>query len=226
MRSEGYSFFVWSGNNLILSLMLFTSCFSGQVCRRSGGIAVDITCIECACVRVHVESKDSSDGGITVAIVSVSRLETSVSMGPWVTTAPFRALMSRCDSLLREAPSFMSSWMSLRHNEQFVAQSDVLHEFMNGIETQCVYIITTVQWFGRDLCVWCGFNPLMKGFCAFIMKPLICWASREKHSMCGVVNYTLDGQLAILDLKRSIWSVSYLAVFYERICWCWFYQLF
>ena len=116
MRSEGYSFFVRSGNNLILLLMLFTSCFSGQVCRRSGGMAVDITCIECACVRVHVESKDSGDSGITVAIVSVSRLETSVSMGPWVTTAPFRALMSRCDSLLREAPSFMSSWMSLRHN--------------------------------------------------------------------------------------------------------------
>ena len=37
-------------------------------------------------------------------------------MGPLVTTAPFGALMSRGDSLLREAPSFMSSWMSLRHN--------------------------------------------------------------------------------------------------------------
>ena len=78
MRLEGYSFFVWSGNNLILSLMLFTSCFSGQVSRRSGGIAVEITCMGCACVRVHVESKDSGDSGITVAIVSVSRLETSV----------------------------------------------------------------------------------------------------------------------------------------------------
>ena len=116
MRSEGYSFFVWSGNKLILSLMSFTSCFSGQVSRRSGEIAVEITCIESACVRVHVESKDSGDGGITVAIVSVLRLETSVSIGPWVTWAPFRALMSRGDSFLREAPSFMSSWMALRHD--------------------------------------------------------------------------------------------------------------
>ena len=82
MRSEGYSFFVWSGNNLISSMMSFTSCFSGQVSRGSGEIAVEITCIESACVRVHVESKDSGDGGITVAIVSVLRLETSVSIGP------------------------------------------------------------------------------------------------------------------------------------------------
>ena len=116
MRSEGYSFFVWSGNNLILLMMSCTSCFSGQVSRGPGEIAVELTCIESACVRVHVESKDSSDGGITVAIISVLRLETSVSIGPWVTLAPFRALMSRGDTFWREAPSFMSSWMALRHN--------------------------------------------------------------------------------------------------------------
>ena len=170
MRSEGYSFFVWSGNNLILSLMLFTSCFSGQVCRRSGGIAVDITCIECACVRVHVESKDSSDGGVTVAIVSVSRLETSVSMGPWVATAPLRALMSRCDSLLREAPSFMSSWMSLRHNVSISYHRPVIW----ARSLRLMWIPSTYE---RLL--------------AFIMKQLIYWASCEKHSMCEVVNSTL-----------------------------------
>ena len=68
MRLEGYSFFVWSGNNLILSLMSFTSCFSGQVSRISGEIAVEIMCIGCACVRERVESNDSCNDGVTTIL--------------------------------------------------------------------------------------------------------------------------------------------------------------
>ncbi len=48
--------------------------------RESGDIAVEMTCIGCENVRVHVESENSGDGGVTVEIVSVSRLETTVSL--------------------------------------------------------------------------------------------------------------------------------------------------
>ncbi len=89
--------------------MSFSSCFSGQVSRGSGGIAVEMTCIGCVSVRVHVESVDPSDGGITVAIVSVLRLETSVSLRLSFVLARLRALTSRGDSFFREAQSFMSS---------------------------------------------------------------------------------------------------------------------
>ena len=111
IKSKGYPFFIWSGSNLTLFLMSFASCFSGQVSRGSGGIAVEMTCIEFDLVRMHVESSDSvdRDGGITVEIVSPSRLETFVSSRQSIVLARFRARMSRGDSFLREAPSFMSS---------------------------------------------------------------------------------------------------------------------
>jgi len=173
MRSEGYSFFVWSGNNLILSMMSFTSCFSGQVSRGSGEIAVEITCIESACVRVHVESKDSGGGGITVAIVSVLRLETSVSIGPWVTLAPFRALMSRGDSFWREAPSFMSSWMALRHN---VSTSLSLSSDL-GVSLRLIWIISNYE---RLLCLYYK--------AAHLLSKL--WKTQHVWS-CQL--YTLDG---------------------------------
>ncbi len=82
-------------------------CFSGQVSRGSGDIAVQMTCIGCENVRVHVESEDSGDNGVTVEIVSVSRLETTVSLRLSIVLARLRALTSRDDSFLREAPSFM-----------------------------------------------------------------------------------------------------------------------
>ncbi len=72
-------------------------------------MAVELTCIEFFCVRAHVESDNSSDGGITAEIVSVSRLETSVSLRLSIVLARLRALMSRGDSFFLEAPSFMSS---------------------------------------------------------------------------------------------------------------------
>ena len=43
-------------------------------------MAVEMTCIDCDNVRVHVESEGSCDGGITVVVVSLSRVETSVSL--------------------------------------------------------------------------------------------------------------------------------------------------
>ena len=75
------------------------------------GIAVEMMCIGFVRVRMHVESADSidCDGGITVEIVSASRLETFVSSRQSIVLARFRARMSRGDSFLREAPSFMSS---------------------------------------------------------------------------------------------------------------------
>ncbi len=72
-------------------------------------MAVEMTCIEFVCVRVHVESDDSSEGSIAVEIVSVSRLETSVSLRLSIVLARLRALMSRGDSFFLEAPSLMSS---------------------------------------------------------------------------------------------------------------------
>ena len=60
--------------------MSFSSCFSGQVSRGSGGIAVEMTCIDCDNVRVHVGSEDSCDGGTIAVVVSLSRVETSVSL--------------------------------------------------------------------------------------------------------------------------------------------------
>ena len=107
---EGYPFFIWSGSNLTLFLMLLTSCFSGQVSSGSGGIAVEMTCIGCVIVRVHVESEDSCDSGgsITVEIVSVSRLETSVSFRLSNVLARLTALTSRGDSFFLEAPSYIS----------------------------------------------------------------------------------------------------------------------
>ncbi len=109
IRSERYPFFKWSGSNLTLFLTSFSSCFSGQVSRGSGGIAVEMTCIGCSTVRVHVESEDSGDGGVTIEIVSLPRIETSVSFNLSFILALFRALTSRGDSFLREAPSFMRS---------------------------------------------------------------------------------------------------------------------
>ncbi len=100
---------IWSGRNLTFVLTLFASCFSGQVSRGSGGIAVEITGLGCVSVRVHVESDDSCDGDVTVATVSVSRLVVSVSLRSCVALARLRALRSRGDSFFREAPSFMSS---------------------------------------------------------------------------------------------------------------------
>ncbi len=77
--------------------------------RGSGGIAVEMTCIGCSIVRVHVESEDLGDCGVTVEIVSLPRIETSVSLCLSFIQALFRALTSRGDSFLREAPSFMRS---------------------------------------------------------------------------------------------------------------------
>ncbi len=109
ISAEGYPFFIWSGSNLTLFLTSFSSCFYGQVPRGSSGIAVEMTCIGCSNVRVHVESEDSGDGGVTVEIVSLPRIETSVSLHLSDILARLRALTSRDDSFFREAPSFMRS---------------------------------------------------------------------------------------------------------------------
>ncbi len=103
ISEEGYPFFIWSGSNLTLCLTSFSSCFSGQLSRRSGGIAVEMTCIGCSVVRVHVESGDSGGGDVTVAIVTFPRIETSVSFSLSFILALFRALTSRGDSFFREA---------------------------------------------------------------------------------------------------------------------------
>ena len=87
MRSEGYSFFVWSGNNLIWSLMSFPSCFSGQVSRSSGETTVEITCVGCTCARVRVESNDSGNDGATTILSRSSRLDNLVSLETWFSLA-------------------------------------------------------------------------------------------------------------------------------------------
>ncbi len=80
MMSVGeYPFLIWSGVSLTISLMSLTSCFSGQVSRGSGEIAVEITCIGCTSVRLHVESSDSCNGGATTILKGSSRLEIAPS---------------------------------------------------------------------------------------------------------------------------------------------------
>ncbi len=84
--------------------------------RGSGDIAVGMTRIGCDSVHVLVESEDSCDDGITVEIVSVSRLETSVSLRLSIGLARLRALTSRGDSFLREKHSvcrviYFTLWM-------------------------------------------------------------------------------------------------------------------
>jgi hypothetical protein len=59
-------------------LMSFTSCFSGQVSRSSGEIAVEITCVGCTCARV--ESNDSGNDGATTILSRLSRLDNLVSL--------------------------------------------------------------------------------------------------------------------------------------------------
>ncbi len=66
-------------------------------------------------MRVHVESEDSGDGGVTVEIVLLPRIETSVSLRLSNILARLRALTSRGDSFFREAPSFMRSGIACRH---------------------------------------------------------------------------------------------------------------
>ena len=60
-------------------------------------------------MRVHVESETSGDSDVTVEAVSLSRIETSVSFSLSFILTLFRALTSRGDGFLREAPSFMRS---------------------------------------------------------------------------------------------------------------------
>jgi len=60
--------------------MSFTSCFSGQVSRSSGEIAVEITCVGCAFARVRVESNDSGNDGATTILSRSSRLDNLVSL--------------------------------------------------------------------------------------------------------------------------------------------------
>ena len=63
--------------------------------------------VDRSAVAKTVRTRFGSDGGVTVEIVSVSRLETTVSLRLSIVLARLRALTSRGDSFLREAPSFM-----------------------------------------------------------------------------------------------------------------------
>jgi hypothetical protein len=54
--------------------------FSGLVSRGSGEIAVEITCIGCTSVRLHVESSDSCNDGATTILSGSSRLDHLVSL--------------------------------------------------------------------------------------------------------------------------------------------------
>jgi len=60
--------------------MSLTSCLSGQISRRFGKIAVEITFIGCACVRVRVESNDSCNDGATTILNGSSRLDNLASL--------------------------------------------------------------------------------------------------------------------------------------------------
>ncbi len=79
INDEGYPFLIWSGVNLVRFLMSVTSCLSGQVSRGSGEIAVEITCIGCTTLRLHVKSNDSCNGGATTILIGSSRLDSLVS---------------------------------------------------------------------------------------------------------------------------------------------------
>jgi hypothetical protein len=82
-------------------------------------MVVEITCIGCTFVRLHVESRDSWMGGATTIMNGSSKLDIGGSIvnlpGP-LPCALFCAQISLGDSFFREAPSFISLWTDLRHN--------------------------------------------------------------------------------------------------------------
>jgi hypothetical protein len=115
--------------------------------------------------------------------------------------------MSRGDSFLREAPSFMSSWMALRHN---VSTSLSLSSDLGVI-------------FAPDL----DYIHLWKA-----SVPLL-WSSSfaeqaVKNTACVELSTLHSGWLISHPWPKEVVMISFIfsRFFYERTCWCWFYQFF